>query len=403
MVKSSRLPIGVEIMYRAGAKFIILLISYILFFFNNNFVFSNEHTNKLKIGLLLPLSGEYKEIGESLIYSSLLAVKEIDDKNIELVVKDIGSDNQELLVNALDTLNEEEIFISIILTDTTNYSILHNYQDVIFLSLSNKSSIINKNIINFGVNLTSQLDRIFSFLEDQKMSKIIVLYPEGVNEELYEVILKNFDEKIFKKLKYSNQQSKLNDQIEKLTLFNQRKINLNARIKQLENLEDDPQAERELKKLETLDTLGNLNFDSVIVLDFGNSLKSVLSTLAYVDAGSDRITIATINQWFDESLFLEKTSSEIYFPSIDLVSFKNFNKDFNKNFNKQPFEISILAYDAIAYIYHIWQNEKQALSMNSFKLKSKIKGRSGSFFINNDRLLQDLTIYKVSNDSFKKF
>ena len=84
-------------------------------------------------------------------------------------------------------------------------------------------------------------------------------------------------------------------------------------------------------------------------------------------------------------------------------SFKNFNKDFNKNFNKQPFEISILAYDAIAYIYHIWQNEKQALSMNSFKLKSKIKGRSGSFFINNDRLLQDLTIYKVSNDSFKKF
>ena len=353
--------------------------------------------------MLLPLSGEYKEIGESLIYSSLLAVKEIDDKNIELVVKDIGSDNQELLVNALDTLEEEEIFISIILTDTTNYSILHNYQDVIFLSLSNKSSIINKNIINFGVNLTSQLDRIFSFLEDQKMSKIIVLYPEGVNEELYELILKNFDEKIFKKLKYSNQQSKLNDQIEKLTLFNQRKINLNARIKQLENLEDDPQAERELKKLETLDTLGSLNFDSVIVLDFGNSLKSVLSTLAYVDAGSDRITIATINQWFDESLFLEKTSSEIYFPSIDLVSFKNFNKDFNKNFNKQPFEISILAYDAIAYIYHIWQNEKQALAMNSFKLKSKIKGRSGSFFINNDRLLQDLTIYKVSNDSFKKF
>ena len=155
--------------------------------------------------------------------------------------------------------------------------------------------------------------------------------------------------------------------------------------------------------IKSLITVSSSTLSTSLFSGFGNSLKSVLSTLAYVDAGSDRITIATINQWFDESLFLEKTSSEIYFPSIDLVSFKNFNKDFNKNFNKQPFEISILAYDAIAYIYHIWQNEKQALAMNSFKLKSKIKGRSGSFFINNNRLLQDLTIYKVSNDSFKKF
>ena len=44
-------------------KFIII-IAYILIFFNSNLL-SNENNNVLKIGLLAPLSGEYKELGDS--------------------------------------------------------------------------------------------------------------------------------------------------------------------------------------------------------------------------------------------------------------------------------------------------------------------------------------------------
>ena len=47
---------------------LLLTLSYIIIFFNSN-VSGAENNNYLKIGLLAPLSGEYKELGESLLYS----------------------------------------------------------------------------------------------------------------------------------------------------------------------------------------------------------------------------------------------------------------------------------------------------------------------------------------------
>ena len=67
-------------------KFIII-ITYILIFFNSNLL-SNENNNILKVGLLAPLSGEYKDLGNSLLYSLQLALDEINDKNVHIIPRD---------------------------------------------------------------------------------------------------------------------------------------------------------------------------------------------------------------------------------------------------------------------------------------------------------------------------
>mgnify|MGYP003389475592 FL=1 len=51
----------------------IIIITYILIFFNSN-IASSENNNNLKVGLLAPLSGDYKELGNSLLYSLQLAL-----------------------------------------------------------------------------------------------------------------------------------------------------------------------------------------------------------------------------------------------------------------------------------------------------------------------------------------
>ena len=43
---------------------------------------------------------------------------------------------------------------------------------------------------------------------------------------------------------------------------------------------EDEQSIKELERFEQLYTLGNVNFDSVIIIDFGNNLKSVLTSLS---------------------------------------------------------------------------------------------------------------------------
>ena len=83
-----------------------------------------------------------------------------------------------------------------------------------------------------------------------------------------------------------------------------------------------------------------------------NSLKSVLTSLAYTDVSEKEILIITSNQWFDESILEETSIKNFYFPSINFKNFKNFKKNFIIFINYKPNEISILSYDAVGLIYY---------------------------------------------------
>ena len=92
-------------------KKFVIIITYILIFFNSN-ALSNENNNILKIGLLAPLSGEYKELGESLLYSLQLALDEIGDKNVHVIPRDSGSnDKQKLNIAVEDIANKNKSLI----------------------------------------------------------------------------------------------------------------------------------------------------------------------------------------------------------------------------------------------------------------------------------------------------
>ena len=61
-------------------KFFITLILYLSFF--SQIALSSD---RIKIGLIVPLSGEYSEIGNSIIKSVRLAINKIDNERINFV------------------------------------------------------------------------------------------------------------------------------------------------------------------------------------------------------------------------------------------------------------------------------------------------------------------------------
>ena len=118
---------------------------------------------------------------------------------------------------------------------------------------------------------------------------------------------------------------------------------------------EDEQSIKEMERLEQLYTLGDVNFDSVIIVDFGNSLKSVLTSLVYADVDQDKVLFTTINQWFDESIFSENTIKNLYYPSINYKEFIKYKKKYFNKFNSYPNEMTILTYDALGLIYYAWK------------------------------------------------
>jgi len=380
---------------------IFLLIFYILFIFNSN-LFGNENNKTLKVGLLVPLSGPYSEIGNSLLYSLQLALEEINDKNVIVVPRDSGFNDEEKLTAAIEDMRSEDIKVVIGPTTFEEFDKVKKYNDLIFISPSNVKSDFSNNIISIGVSLESQLIALTDFIKKQKKTKTVIMYPKNKYLELIENKLNDLDLKNIKKFTYSPNPEVLTGEIEVLTNYTQRKRSLELRKKMFEDKEDE-QSIKELERLEQLYTLGNVNFDSVIIIDFGNNLKSVLTSLVYTDVNQDDVLFTTINQWFDESIFYENTIKNLYYPSVNYKEFKKYNNKYFERFKIYPNEITILAYDALGLIYYAWKKNGAIKSINDFSFKNKIKGKIGTFSFKDGKVTQDLDIYKTSNKKFVKF
>ena len=145
-----------------------------------------------------------------------------------------------------------------------------------------------------------------------------------------------------------------------------------------------------------------MDFDSIVISDFQESLKSVITSFLYSDVSPKKKYFITFNQWFDESLFAENALENLHFPSIDYKNLKKFEKNYLKKFKKNPNKVSILAYDALGLIYYCWKNNNAEFKSDQLYNKNGFKGLQGEFLIKNNLSKQKLKIYKVQNKEFIK-
>ncbi len=381
-------------------KFLIIL-TYILIFFNSNLL-CNDNKNILKVGLLAPFSGEYKELGDSLLYSLQLALNEINDKDVQIIPRDSGSDDKEKLNLAIRDIKSQGASVVIGPINYDDFKEVKKYSDMVFISPSNKNPEFQNNIISIGISLESQMYSLIEFIKKRKKKKTVILIPKNQYTEFIDKKLNKIDLKNYKIFKYSSDPKVLTGEIEVLTNYSQRKRNLKNRKKLFEDKEDE-QSKRQLEILEQRYTLGDVNFDSVIIIDFGNSLKSVLTSLVFTDVDQEKVLFTTVNQWFDESIFYENTVKSLFYPSVNYKEFNKYKNNYFKIFKNFPSEITILAYDAIGLIYYAWKKNGKVNSINDFSFKGKIKGKIGTFSFEDKKIKQNLNIYRAENKKFTKF
>ena len=374
-----------------------ILLIFLGLFFNVEKSLSQE---KIKIGLIVPLSGEYKEIGESIVNSTRLAINKIDNSQIEILPRDTKS-NPEITLRVAKKLHELGVRIIIGPVFNKNLIYLEELNDVIFLSLTNK--IINnpKNVISAGINAMSQINTIIKFQELYEIKRSIFLIPNSDFKNEIEEAISKTKIKLKDTFIYDTDPTLLTAQIEKLTRYSQRKQRLKDEIERLEN-SNEVNKEKKISDLEKKDTFGGINFDSVIIADFDESLKSVTTSLLYTDVSSKRIHYICLNQWFDKSLLKEKSLQPIYFPSINKENYDEFVSKYFNIYQKYPNQISFLSYDLVGLVYYLIYQNNFVVDEKIFYKKNKFKGKIGVFEINKNKIGHLLNFYVAEEEKFKK-
>ena len=375
----------------------IILLVPIIFLLSLKGLWANE---KIKIGLLVPLTGNDSEIGQSIVKSTRLAVNKINNSIIEIIPKDTKSDPTKALQSAKE-LSELGVKIIVGPVFNSNLIYLNELKDITFLSLTNKNKNYSKNIINAGINATSQLKAIDKFIKKNEIKNTIFLTPDGDYKEEIKEAISYSKIKILKNYYYNTDPTKLTNQIEKITNYKRRKQNLEDEIKRLENLDEDKN-ERLIEKLKKRDTLGRVKFDSVIIADFDESLKSVTTSLLYTDISPMDKYFITLNQWFDESLLKEISSQPMYFPSINKENYEKFSEVYFDTFNEYPNQLSFLSYDLVGLVYFLILQNNSIIDEKIFSKKTQFKGKIGIFEIKNNKIFHILNFYKIEDMKFKK-
>ena len=447
-------------------KFILLLTSIIYLSLSNFYCLAKEAKSDegiLKVGVIVPLSGRHQEIGKSVLNSIRLALSKINNDRIEIFPKDNYS-NPEKTLFAARQLESQGVRIVIGPVFHQNLINLEEVKNLTFLSLSNKTITIPKNVITIGINANSQVNAIVDFIKKENLNKTIVLVPKSNFEnELRNALVKSKYE-FMNIYSYDVKPDKLTSQIKQITAYDERKeklekivkfvemgikilekeeelknlkkkytlgeVDLNSVVlneKELKNLKEkytllDTQTnekelknlkkkyaisldnqinEEELKNLKKKYTLGEVDFDSVIIANFGENLKSVTNSFLFSDVTAQDVKFITLNQWFDETLLKESSANQIYFPSINLANYSKFRETYFKNYNKYPTQISILSYDILGLIYYINKVQGSDLKKNIFNKKSYV-GEVGEFLFKDKMVTHKLNIYQVLDNQFLK-
>ena len=447
-------------------KFILLLASIIYLSLSNFYCLAKEAKSDegiLKVGLIVPLSGRHQEIGKSVLNSVRLALSKINNDQIEIFPKDNYS-NPEKTLFAARQLESEGVRIVIGPVFHQNLIYLGEVQNLTFLSLSNKTTTIPRNVITMGINANSQINAIVDFIKKENLNKTIVLVPKSnFEDELRNALVKSKYE-FMNIYSYDVKPDKLTSQIKQITAYDERKeklekiiefvekgieilekeeelknlkkkytlgeVDLNSVVlsekelknlkkkytlldaqineEELENLKkkhaislNDQINKEELKNLKKKYTLGEVDFDSVIIANFGENLKSVTNSFSFSDVTAQDVKFITLNQWFDETLLKESSANQIYFPSINLANYSKFKETYFKNYNKYPSQISILSYDILGLIYYINKVQGGDLKKNIFNKKSYV-GEVGEFSFEDKIVTHKLDIYQVLDNQFLK-
>ena len=383
-----------------------IIILFLLILSLNSKVYAKS---ELKLGALLPLSGEHTILGNNIYKSILITIFELENLRIKVIPLDTQSTKSGTKIAFQKGLREQvDIFIGPIFFDNlTEIKDLEGFKDKIFFSYSNNENNNLPNVINFGINLSSQikaLEKVFNQNERYIFFGDSSNFTKKVSEKAKKLKSKRAQTVIYKNFKDIGIKTK------QVTNFNFRNKKHLREIKRLEKIQKEKEIEKTedaalhakyIENMKKHDTLDKVKFRKVFLSSYNEELIASLSYFDFYDANYKDVQFITLNLWFEKKYLNEPSFENIIFPSINYKAYQELNEKYQKNFNRDIYHLEVLTFDMIPLIASTWFNSKDR-KLKASNFNGSYKGKTGNFSIKENRANRDLILYKIINKKFKK-
>ncbi len=307
----------------------------------------------IKIAILLPLSGASANIGAALLDAAQMALFDVGDDRITLLPKDTGGTPETAARAAREAIADgAELILGPVFSQSVAAAApIAQQSGINMIAFSTDRSVAGRGVFLFGFLPREQIDRVVQYAVDQGLMRFAALVPETaygntILDALNQAAMRRGAD-VVQVEPYPDDGENPHEAVRRLANYEARREALGEERERLKSLED-AQAKSLLEQLEGLETLGELDYDAVIVPEGGDRLRSVALLLPYYDIDPGKIRFIGTGLWDDETIGREPALVGGWFAAVPPNLSKTFADRYAVVYTHRPPRIASIAYDAMA-------------------------------------------------------
>jgi hypothetical protein len=313
---------------------------------------------RVRVGLLLPLSGDKKDIGQAMLNATQIALFDVGSSDFELVPRDTkGTPEGARKAAESAAKSGAKLLLGPVFAKSveTAKPVADRY-GINMIAFSTDWTLADNNTFIMGFLPFAQVQRLSEYASQKGLHRIGIISPNNLYGN---VVIRTFREyarlnglETADVVKYNPLQKDLSPAIRTFTDYEQRAEMLNRQkelVKQhLEASPDDNKARMQLEELEKMTSFGDIPFDAVFMPMGGEQARTLASLLSYYDLGPEKVKRLGTGLWDDHSLATEPHLQGAWFAAPSPSMRVRFEKRYSKLYGNNPPRLASLAYDGTA-------------------------------------------------------
>ncbi|MBT7944177.1 MAG: ABC transporter substrate-binding protein [Alphaproteobacteria bacterium] len=358
--------------------------------------------DSVRVALLLPLSGPNGGLGQAMLNAAQLAMFNFADQRFELLVHDTKGTPQGASSAASAAIGDGASIILGPLLAASVRAVGPQAQaaNVPVIAFSSDRSVAGNGTYTMGFLPSAEIRRIVAYARSKGVTRFAALAPDNVYGETvinaFEAAVARNGGSVARVQFYDPRATDFTAAVRVLADYDTRRQVLLDQRKELEGHEDEV-SQRALKRLERLQTIGDLPFDALLLADGGKRLLSIAALLPFYDIDPGKIRMLGTGQWDVPGLGSEPALVGGWFAAPSPMARADFVNNYRETYGAVPPRLVTLAYDATA-LAAVQARSKSGpdFSASSITVPSGFWGRDGIFrFLSNGISERGLAVMRV--------
>lgn len=308
---------------------------------------------KVRVGLLLPLSGTNAALGQAMLDAAQMALFDLGDDRFTLLPRDTQG-GPGIAATAAQGLVEEGAGIilgPLFGAEAAAVKPVAAQAGRPVLSFSSDWTVAGGGVWTLGFQPQEQVRRVVGLATARGLLRFGVVAPatpygDAAVQSLQEAA-EALGGSVTKVERYTAGATNLTDLVKRLSDFDQRQAALGAERARLTSL-GDPESLAALRRLSNADTFGPLPFDAVLIAEGGQALRELAALFPFFDIDPGPVRLLGTGLWDEAGLGRESALVGGWFAAPAPGGRAAFDARFQQVYGYRPHRLATLAYDATA-------------------------------------------------------